>query len=119
MADRDNGMTEDRARTLYRRATEDLDPAIRSRLARSRADALRAQSRPTRAGWWALAAAAAGIGAVGLGLVLGPGGQPEFDQLAEADAGASEIDLFLAEDNLEMIADYDFYLWLDAEPDAG
>lgn len=119
MADRDNGMTEDRARTLYRRATEDLDPATRSRLARARADALRAQSRPSRAGWWAMAAAAAGVGAVGLALVLGPGGEPEFDRLAETDAGTSEIELFLAEDNLEMIADYDFYLWLDAEPDAG
>jgi len=66
-----------------------------------------------------LAAAAAGLGAVGLAVVLSRGGQPDFDHIAEADAGTAEIELFLAEDNLEMIADYDFYLWLDAEPDAG
>jgi hypothetical protein len=119
MADRDNGMTEDRARTLYRRAVEDLDPETRLRLARAREDAVRTEARSARPVWWALAAAAAGLGAVGLALVLSPGAQPDFDHIAEADAGAVEIELFLAEDNLEMIADYDFYLWLDAEPDAG
>jgi TPR repeat protein len=119
MADRDKGMTEDRARTLYRRAIEDLDPEARLRLARAREDAMGTGSRSARAGWWALAAAAAGLGAVGLALVLSAGGQPDFDHIAETDAGAAEIELFLVEDNLEMIADYDFYLWLDAEPDAG
>ena len=119
MADGNNGMTEDRARMLYRRAVEDLDPETRLRLTRAREGAVRTGSRSARPGWRVLAAATAGLGAVGLAVVLSRGGQPDFDHIAEADAGTAEIELFLAEDNLEMIADYDFYLWLDAEPDAG
>lgn len=119
MVDRKNAAVEERARALYREAAEDLDPAARSRLAEARENAIRSGSGLARTGSWALAAAAAALGAIVLALVLNTAGQPDFDSIAEAGANETEMDLFLAEDNLEMIAELDFYLWLDAEPDAG
>lgn len=118
MADDGSREFEDRARALYRQAVADLDPAATARLARGRDRALGMRRRST-AGWWAAAAAIATLSAVAVGFLLDTGTEPVSGPIAESDLDAGTVELLMAEESLDMIADLDFYIWLDAEPDTG
>jgi hypothetical protein len=118
MADDGRREFEDRARALYRQAVADLTPAETARLARGR-DHVLGTRRRSAAGWWAATAAVATLSAVAVAFLLEVGREPGPGPMVETDLDAEAVELLMAEENLDMIAELDFYLWLDAEPDTG
>ena len=99
-----------------------IDGATQSKLTRARHEALAelGSSRPAWAQWMpATGVAAAAV----LAMVLWTG-NPGTDNFG-TDAVASDMEILLTEDSLEMLEDLDFYSWveLDAEtelsPEAG
>jgi hypothetical protein len=111
------GLIEDSKR-LFDASVDDVDAAAaaRLRLARQRAArevAPRAWFASPRL--WLPAAAAAGLLAV---LVL-PGlqlGAPAGDR-SLGTAAAADLDILLGEEELEMLAEFEFYEWLDLQGD--
>lgn len=97
-----------------------LDAGIRSRLARARHRALDELGTPARSParvWLPVgAAAAAAIVAVALwqGRVT-----DEAMPVAGAETPLDDLDILVAEESLELIADWEFYQWLGGEPDVG
>jgi hypothetical protein len=91
-----------------------IDGATQSKLTRARHSALAelASSRPAWVQWMpATGVAAAAV----LAMVLWTG-SPETDEFG-TDAVASDMEILLTEDSLEMLEDLEFYSWveLDAE----
>lgn len=131
-----------RASTLLRQRAEEIDGDTASRLNRARQRALGrlGPRRARRQIWWLVpAASAAGVLILALALRLsldpGPGEAPVavVPPLATPDATIptaaepADMDLLLADDNLEMIEDLEFYTWMEpgrtddelpAEPEA-
>lgn len=120
MHERDSGKNlEEQARRLYRESAAGLDTETRARLARSRGTALQAGPRLVDSRWWIPAVATAGAAAVALAVVLNTGGGDEPLEIAAVTDDVEAVELLLATESLDMLSDLDFYLWLDAEPDAG
>lgn len=108
---------EARVAARLRASADGLDAATRSRLNRARQAALaELEPAPQRARLWT-ALAAASVAGLAFGLWRTQTGQAPRRLPVEDDA-ATELELLLAEDSMEMIEDFDFYLWL-AEADAG
>ncbi|MDP1651091.1 MAG: hypothetical protein Q8L56_00025 [Rhodocyclaceae bacterium] len=99
---------------MLRDSADDLDAATAARLKRGRQAALDQwrERRPGRA-WLVPAVSAAVVGAVVVALWTGQGVEPVAP--APAIESVADMDLLLAEDNLEMLEDLDFYAWLDAD----
>jgi ferric-dicitrate binding protein FerR (iron transport regulator) len=91
-----------------------LEARLRSRLTRAR-HAERA--RPSRPFWARQWAPAAGVAAAAvLAVALWPGAQPGSGVDAPLDAaGFDGLEIVLAEENLELLEDLDFYEWVDAD----
>ncbi len=109
----------DAARCL-RDASDRLDPAIVAKLDRARQAAVRAAGDRRRRTWLP-AAAAAGVAAVAVSLVIGldwtsaPAGLPSVN----GEAAPGDMEIVLAGDNLEMFEELEFYAWLTDQQDAG
>ncbi|MDC8013678.1 hypothetical protein [Tahibacter soli] len=106
------------ARELLDASADALDGATASRLNRARQRALAARARPARR-WW-LPAGAATMASVLLALVVvnpltRPAPEPAIAVPALAAGGADDAELIVADDNLELAQDLEFYAWLDAE----
>lgn len=119
MGEMDNKDIKERAQELYQAAARDLDIKTRARLSEARSAAL--APRPLLSGGrrWVMATAAAGVAAIALSVFLTAGDRADFSNIATANGDDGDVELLLAEENLDMLAELDFYLWLDADPDAG
>ena len=106
----------ERAGDLFDDSVAGLDAETRSRLNRSRQRALAeiGRGRPAWVRWTpAFGATAAAVVAV---VMLT--GTPPMD-LADAPASASDLNLLLDEESLEMLEDLEFYSWIELEESAG
>ena len=105
---------EDKARALFEDSVERLDASTRSKLTRARNRALdEVKQGATRRRWiWAPAGGLAFAAIVTV--VIGSGG---LRSGGETDAVALEdIDIVADSENLDMLQDVEFYMWLDDEP---
>jgi anti-sigma-K factor RskA len=122
MSERNDRMDfEARAAALLQQSARTLDGRTRSRLNQARQAALDELPAPRARGWrsgFAIASAAAvAILAVGVWRNL-PQTEAPADDLAPAIASVpvgSDLELLLAEENLDMIEDLEFFAWLAAE----
>jgi len=112
---------ERRAAELLRESAATLDGQTRSRLNRARQaalDELPAARRPgTRYGW-----ALAGVAAVAVLTAVLLNNRPPVEAtvpLAEVPAAAVDLDLLMAEEELEMLEDLEFFAWLETEDFVG
>jgi hypothetical protein len=117
----------EQAGSMLRDGAETLDASTRSRLNRTRQKALlelRERSRMQRwiADQWVPAFGAAFIALLAAGLWFGVGMQTGSENMlqqatvAPVDPGdLADLNILLADENLEMIEDLEFYLWMDAE----
>ncbi|MEC7804325.1 MAG: hypothetical protein VX533_05705 [Pseudomonadota bacterium] len=122
----DDSFVEQAGRRL-RDGVKTLDATTRSRLNRARRKALlelRDRSRMQRwiADQWGPAVGATFIALLAAGLWFGVGMQTASENMPMQTAGApvdlgdlADLDMLLADENLEMIEDLQFYLWMDAE----
>jgi hypothetical protein len=102
-----------RVRSLLEADLETIDRATRARLRWSRASALRAPAEVRRRLW--LPAGAFATAALALVLLLPLGGR---DVQVAAEAGV-DVELLVAEENLDLLRDLDFYIWLQDAGGAG
>lgn len=103
----------DQVRRVLDRSVDELDGAMRARLARARAMAQAPRARHAMP-WWPVTglAIAAGVGALAWVLWFAapaPTGAP----------GLENLDLLTAGDSLELYSDLEFYSWLAGVQDAG
>ena len=122
----DDSFVEQAGRRL-RYGVKTLDATTRLRLNRARRKALlelRDRSRMQRwiADQWGPAVGATFIALLAAGLWFGVGMQTASEDMPMQTAGApvalgdlADLDMLLADENLEMIEDLQFYLWMDAE----
>ncbi len=114
-----------KAQELLRDSAEHLDAATRSRLTRARHEALAEMGQGRRArvfSQWApvgmVAATAVLAALLWIGEPVPPGPGPDVATvIADRDLApdvATDLDLLLAEESLEMIEDLEFFTWLDA-----
>jgi hypothetical protein len=114
--ERDDGELAKRARQLFDESVQELDAETLSRLNRSRQRALaHAKGSGAQAAWlrWTPVAAAA-VAAAAVVIVLNPGNG--VDELPRTTA--SDLELLLAEEELEMLEDLEFYRWMALEETA-
>ena len=101
---------------LLRRSADELDATTRSRLNRGRQAAL-AGLRPAgaRRGWLMPAFGSAAVALVIVSVWLGRGVDPvpAPEQTAANPLVAQDLDVLLADENLEMMEDLEFDAWLD------
>jgi hypothetical protein len=111
---------------MLRQSAEELDAATLSRLNQARQKALAELQRPAASPWisrWATlgAGAAAAMLVIALWTGRAPVNElvsPAVVPLAEMTDAATDFELLLEQDDLEMIADLEFFAWLsDAELD--
>jgi hypothetical protein len=122
MSERDTDRAfEAHTKTTFDASVDALDAATRSRLTQARARALEELAGRRGLSWsprWLVPAGAAAAAALAAWLVL-VGPEPADEPLQAADFG--DLELLLAEEDLEMIEELDFYAWLEEQPefDAG
>jgi hypothetical protein len=108
--ERDDGELARRARQLFDQSVQELDAETLSRLNRGRQRALaEVKHGGTPAAWlrWTPVAVAAAA-AVAVVIVWNPGnGVDDLPRTADSD-----LELLLAEDELEMLEDLEFYRWM-------
>lgn len=124
MAERDDRRLEERAGRLYRQQVDALEPDVRRRLADARRQALasaRKSPGPRLALPVLVPAGAAAAVVAGLVIVLGrqPGPEGGDIPLATAAPAAEDMEILLGNEDLDLLDDLDFYLWLDDEPEIG
>ncbi len=103
-----------RANELFNDSVQNIDGETRSRLNRRRQQALEAAAtKPLLGTWnvWAPAGAAAAIAM--LALVMWSG--QELPTNSVAPTAASDFEMLLEQDSLEMLEDLEFYSWMDSE----
>jgi hypothetical protein len=115
--DNDEALTE-RSKQLFDATAESLDAATCSRLNRARHAAL-AEARP-RSGFstltpWVPAAGVAAAAVFAVVLWSETSIDEPFIQQAIQQASASDFEILLDDDNLEMLSDLEFYSWIDLE----
>lgn len=107
---------QERAAELFADSVENLDAATRSRLNQARQQALRAaKPRPLLGSWqtWVPAGAAAAVATVAIVMWNGA----EQPDLLVPPTMATDFEILMDQDDLEMLEDLEFYSWL--ELDAG
>jgi hypothetical protein len=116
MTDRDEraGGFEAEAARRYRQAAETLGPEIRSALRRARAGA-QAQ-RPDAGVRWVPLTATVAAGAIVAAVLVFRG--PEAVGPPPATA-AEDLELLLDGEEFDLLAELDFYLWLETQADVG
>ncbi|MGD8975956.1 MAG: DUF3619 family protein [Gammaproteobacteria bacterium] len=124
MAEKDDRSLEEGAERLYRQQLDALEPDVRRRLADARRQALAAAqtgSKPRLPLPVLIPAGAAAAVVAGLVIVLGrqPGPEGGYDPLVAADPPVEDMEILLGNEDLELLDDLDFYLWLDDEPEIG
>jgi hypothetical protein len=103
------------AKQHFDNSVEGLDAATRSRLNRGRQAALAELGRGRPA--WVQWIPAAGVAAAAIfAVVLWTGNQP-IDEITPA-ASATDFEILLTEDSLEMIEDLEFYSWIELDAEA-
>ena len=115
---------------LQRRARESYDEAVKQldsetilcleKARRTAIDELHGRSKwlSPAVGNWVPAAAAAGIGSLAIGwLILAH--QGDSAEVFSNEALTDDIEIMLAGENLDLLEDLDFYLWLATQPDVG
>lgn len=104
-----------RVRSLLEADLETIDRATRARLRWSRASALRSPApTPARRMLW-IPAGAFATAALMLALLVPMGGH---DVQVSAESGM-DVELLVAEENLDLLRDLDFYMWLQDAGGAG
>lgn len=109
----DNERIVDKAKALFDDSVDNLDAATLSRLNQGRHRALAELERGSSIKPWLRWVPATGIAATALLAVMvmrGPGG---VDSL-EGPVTASDFEMLLEEDSLDMLEELEFYLWLEA-----
>lgn len=111
-----NNHSEKAWRTAVQRAADELDMATRSRLNQARQRALAQLDAPAwwRTSVWLPAGSVTALALLAALLWWQPAYTPETMPLQ-----AQDMEILLSGEDLELYADLDFYLWLEAEPDAG
>jgi hypothetical protein len=99
-----------KTKALFDDSVEGLDAATRSRLNRGRQAAL-AELGPARSAWAQWAPAAGVAAAAVVALVLWTGNRPP-NEIAPA-ASATDFEILLNEDSLEMLEELEFYSWIE------
>jgi len=104
------------ARQLLDDSTDALDGATRSQLNRARQRALAEHARPTRR-WWLPAGAATAASLLFALMLINPLSPPATIPATPelASGNGDDTELIVADDNLELAQDLEFYAWLDAE----
>jgi len=120
MIKRDNVAKDDalvsKAKQLFDESVDGLDGATRSRLNRGRQAALsEVTSRPRRVSQW-LPAGGVAAAAIALMVVWNGAEQMDVPQVPEI---ATDMEILLNEDSLEMIEDLEFYSWIDLDAEVG
>ncbi|WP_405235214.1 hypothetical protein [Lentisalinibacter orientalis] len=113
------GAFEERARRAFDDSVEALDAATLSRLNRARQAALAGDGGDRVASGWRPVAAAAAVAVLAVSLWLGQ--MPE-EPAAEGEAvvavaaeEAEDLEIVLQDENLDMLAELEFYDWVDSE----
>lgn len=109
----DNSEFERRTKVLFDRSVEQLDAATRTRLAQARASALDELEPRAAHRRWRVWAPAAGLAAAALATVA-----VLFEKRSGSQRTSPLDDLeLLANEDLDMMQELDFYAWLDEQPD--
>ena len=98
------------AKSAFDQSVDGLDAATLSRLNRGRHAALAEASRSGRE--WRRWAPAPGVAAAALLLVFTMRGPGEIDALT---GPATDLEILLSEESIEMLEDLEFYSWLDTQ----
>jgi hypothetical protein len=105
------------AKRLFDNSVEDMDGQTMSRLNRRRQKALSGlRSRPAMSiltGW----APAAGVAAAAVVAVVMWSGNRPLNDVAPP-SSATDFEILLNEDNLEMLEELEFYSWIDLDADS-
>lgn len=107
-----------RSRDLFAESADSLDGQARSRLNRSRQEALaELDSGAISLGRWTQWAPVAGVASVAVVAVVLLGGNPKIDQIIDQSVSqpGSDFELLIAEDSFDMLQDLDFYSWIDMD----
>ena len=105
-----------KAQELFAESVDGLDGATRSRLNRGRQAALsEAASGKRRFSQWV---PAGGVAAAAVVLMVMWNGNQTLD-VPQAPDVASDMEILLNEDSLEMIEDLEFYSWIDLDAEIG
>lgn len=99
-----------KAKALFDESVDGLDGETRSRLNRGRQKAL--AEAATGGFRWMQWAPAGGLAAAAVVAVVIFTGNPQFAELAVPEV-ATDMEILLTEDSLEMIEDLEFYSWID------
>lgn len=104
-----------RAKARFDESVDGLDGETLSRLNRGRQKAL---AEVTAGGFrWTQWAPAGGLAAAAVVAVVIFTGNPQFAELAVPEV-ATDMEILLTEDSLEMIEDLEFYSWIDFDAEA-
>ena len=106
------------AKALFDDSVERIDAATLSRLNQGRQKALQEIREPGPAGEWARWVPAGGLAAAAVVAVVVWQGVP-VEHSAPAAGTATDFEIMLSEDSLDMLEDLEFYSWIDmanAEP---
>ena len=109
---RNNEQLQAQAKALFDDSVDELDAATLSRLNQGRQKALDELRRPAFATWgrWAPAAGVAAVAVVAVVMINGTNGEAP----GSGAGTASDFEMLLEADSLEMLEDLEFYSLLDA-----
>jgi hypothetical protein len=108
---------EKQAKTAFDESVDGLDAATLSRLNRSRQEALAQSVRPGLSGIWRSRwMPATGLAAAALLAVVTLQRPAELDVIA---APASDLEILLSEESIDMLEDLEFYSWLATQDLSG
>ncbi len=103
-----------RAKNVFDQSVQALDAETRSRLNRGRHEALAHVASGVSHRQWMRWAPATGVAAAAVVAVVVLTGRPPDDELIPL-ASASDFEILLDEESLEMLEELEFYSWLDLE----
>lgn len=102
----------EKARQLFDESVGSLDGATRSKLNRGRQAALAELQTGGRR--WVQWAPAGGVAVAAVAALIVWTGSPQIDEMATPEV-ASDMEILLTEDSLEMLEDLEFYSWIEFE----
>ncbi len=108
---------ERRAKELFDESVEDLDGHLRSRLNQARHMALAELDEKSAVRWNQWMPAGAVALATVLAVMLWVNQPVEKAEKASPMAALDDLDIMLEDEDLEMLAELDFFLWLEDQPE--